>query len=246
MLKAVIVDDEYLARSILKSILNEHCPEVSIVGEAEEVISAVELIKDLKPDMVFIDIEMPEFSGFQLLDHFDEIDFKIVFCTAHEEYALKAFDVSATDYVLKPIQIESVKRAVSKVLYLKETSFEKDKSINFDINRPQKIGIPITGGLLFVDKNEIIFLEADGAYSKVFLTDNRKHLVSKKLKIFEDLLLEEGVFFRSHRSYLLNVNHVKQFVRKDGGTILMDNDIEVLLSKEKRDEFFEIFGGKLI
>lgn len=253
MAKTLIIDDEPLAREILKTIIEENCPELEIVATADDVLLGVKAIQQHKPDIVFLDIEMPGYSGFQLLDFFDEIDFQIVFTTAHAEHALRAFQVSAVDYILKPLQIEQIVKAVKKALILrgeiKRTGSSENIMVlkeNLKDGKVNKIALPMTSGLMFVRPSDIISLSADGAYTNVVLSDGSKLVISKKLKDFEDVLRDNPAYFRSHRSYMINIDFVKQFSRKDGGIILMERDIEIPLAKEKRGEFFNKIDAHLI
>ncbi|MCK6639476.1 MAG: LytTR family DNA-binding domain-containing protein [Bacteroidia bacterium] len=246
MIRAVIVDDEERARNTLKALITEFCPELTVAGEASNVPDAVLQINKLKPDVVFLDIEMPEYNGFELLQFFREIDFQIVFVTAYSEYAVRAFEVSAADYLLKPVDVDSLVGAVEKVRKFREHAAIQQRldllkdALNSDEIR--KIAVPMSDGLLFVEIADIVFLEADGAYTNIFLKNGSKILVSKKLGFFEDILNGRKIFFRTHRSSLININCIRRFVRGEN-TIVMDNNSVVALARDRKHEFEEVLKG---
>jgi two-component system, LytTR family, response regulator len=250
MIKCIIIDDEPLGREFLKTILSENCPELQLVAMAEDVLSGVKIIQEHKPEIVFLDVEMPGYSGFQLLDFFEKIDFQVIFTTAHTDYALKAFQVSAVDYILKPIRIEHIIRAVKKALILRgNTEGNENLQVlkeNLKEGKIVKIAIPVGNALIFTSPEEIITVSADGSYTNIVLVDGKKYMISKKLKDFEDVLKDNPLFFKTHRSYLINMKQVKQFNRSDGGIIVMNHDIEVPLSKERKDDFFEKMNIQVI
>lgn len=245
----MIVDDELKARTLLRTILEEYCAEVNDVIEADSLIQGVNAIKSEQPDIVFLDVEMPDHMGTQIMDFFDEseIDFKIVFTTAHSEYAVKAFEINAVDYLLKPLRPNQVKEAVSKVVQeIKQTSLAEQLSelkSSFQTSKFKKIGLPVSDGILFIEIDDIICLEADGMYTKFYTKSNNSKIVSKPLKHFMALLKDNKEFYRPHRSYCINVRFIKQYVKKDGGYLVMDNDVIVSISKEKRDEFLQLMSS---
>lgn len=239
-MKAIIVDDEDRARRSLETLLTAHCPELVIAEQCSNVPKAVLAIKQHQPDVVFLDIEMPEFSGFELMNFFDDVDFEIVFVTAYSEYALRAFEFSAVDYLLKPVQVDKLKTAISKVKDRVHSNNMKQRlevlQQNLQNDEFSKIALPVSDGLLFVEVSNIAMLEADGAYTLVYLADGSKLLVSKKLKFFEDLLAKRKNFFRIHRSHLINLNFVKKYNRLES-FIQMDNGLSMPVSKDRKKEF---------
>ncbi len=250
-MKIVIIDDEKRARNLLHILLEENCPEVNSIDEAEDLPSGVKLINKVKPDIVFLDIEMPGYSGLQLLDFFDEenINFEIIFATAYSEYAIKAFQLSAIDYLLKPLRPQLVKEAIEKA----KKKIEK-KSINsrlenlksiFQSDKFTKIALPVSEGVLFVNFDQLICCEAEGMYTNVHTTSHGKVLISKPLKYFTDILKDNQMFYRPHRSFLINLNHVEQYIKKDGGYILMNGKISVTISRDKKEEFLTIISTTL-
>ncbi len=243
-MKAVIIDDEAKARRILEALLTEHCDEIEVVAMADDVPSGVKAINKEKPDVVFLDVEMPGYSGFQLLEFFDQVDFEIIFTTAYSEHALKAFEVSAIDYLLKPIQIDQLTKAVKKLLNKgNQQSTEKINALksNLKDNKISKIALPVADGFLFAKPDEILYLKAESSYTNIILSSAKTILVSKTLKEFEKLI-DHPHFMRVHRSYLVNLNHVKQFVKTDGGHLEMVNGDIVYFSKEKRDDLLQAFN----
>lgn len=242
MLKAIIVDDEAKARRILESFLTDYCPTVQIVATAEDVPQAVKAIKKFEPDIVFLDIEMPGYNGFQLLEFFDEVNFEIVFTTAYSEFALKAFQVSAIDYLLKPIQIEQLINAVAKVERLLGNSLIKERIETLQTNiqefKIKKIVVPLSQGSLFIELKEIIYLKAEGSYVNFFLKDGTKILASKNIKDFEDQLTPADGFYRTHRSFLINTAFVTN-VSSDNSEVTLNNKAKVAIARERKQDFLQ-------
>lgn len=243
---AIIIDDEAKARRILETLLTDHCEEITVLDTADDVLSGIKSIHKHKPDIVFLDIEMPGYTGFQLLDFFDEINFAVVFTTAYSEYAVQAFQVSAIDYLLKPIQIDQLKNAIDKVSKLKDVNNNRDKintlKENLEEHQIKKIALSTSQGLIFVAVADIIYLEADGSYTHLFLNDGSKILISKKIKEFEQMLQNDIRFFRTHRSFLVNIHFIKQYVKQDGGHLVMENGAIVHISRERKDDFNKIIS----
>lgn len=243
MYKAIIIDDEAKARRILHTLLTENCPQIEIVAEAEDVPSGVKAINQHKPQIVFSDIDMPNYNGFQLLEFVDKANFELIYCTGHNEFALKAFEVSAVDYLLKPIQISLLINAVEKAIKLcnsnKPQSTERFDTLRENLKDTvmKKIALPVAEGLTFVNITDIMYLEADGAYTTIFLKDGNKLLISKKLKEFENILSNNKHFFRTHRSYIINIDSIKQYIKSDGGSIILQNNAAVPVARERKDEF---------
>lgn len=244
MLKVLIVDDEIKARRVLENILQEYCSqETNIVASVDDVPNAVKAIHKFKPDLVLLDIEMPNHSGFDLLDFFETIDFDIIFTTAYQEYAVQAFQVATIDYLLKPIQIDLLINAIEKVS--KNQGRQRQEKLDTFKNNLQedfikKIALPTSEGLMFVEIEQIMMLIADGSYTHVFLEKQDKILVSNKLKSFEQVL-QHPFFFRTHRSYIINLNRVKRYVRQDGGYIVMENGEVASLARDKKEGFLKLY-----
>lgn len=240
IINAIIIDDEERARNTLSSLLLNYCPEISVLATCANVPDGVLAINKHKPDVVFLDIEMPDYNGFELLGFFREIDFDIIFVTAYSEYAIKAFEISAVDYILKPIDIDQLKNSVEKLKQKKlhsqmqeQIELLKESYKGDDI---RKIALSMSNGLNFVEIVDIILLEADGAYTTFYLKDGQKILVSKKLKFYEDILSNRSFFFRTHRSYFINVNFIKKYSRSENA-ILMDNGTSITISRDRKQEF---------
>lgn len=240
MIRAIIIDDEERSRNLLASLLQEYCSKVEVVAIAANVPEGVLAINKVKPDVVFLDVEMPEYSGFELLDFFREIDFEIIFVTAYSQYAIKAFEVSAIGYLLKPVEITLLQQVVEKVKQKKEQVANQQRlellKDTLQADEVRKIAFPMGDGLLFVEVTDIVFMEADGAYTNVYLRNGSKVLVSKKLKFFEEILSNRKIFFRSHRSHLINLNFIKKYLKGES-TILMDNNSSLQLSRDRKQEF---------
>ncbi len=240
IIKAIIIDDEERARTTLSSLLKDYCKNVEIIESCSNVPEGVLAINKLRPQLVFLDIEMPEFNGFELLSFFREVDFEIIFVTAYNEYALKAFEVSAVDYVLKPVDIDKLQAAVEKA-ETRLNTFDMQNRLevlkeSFKNEQFNKIALPVADGLWFVDTTDIVYLEADGAYTEVWLRNGSKILVSKKIKFFEDVLDKRPNFFRSHRSYLVNINFIKKYNKSDNA-LTLDNGKTVVISRDRKSEF---------
>lgn len=240
MLKAIIIDDEERARNALQALLTAYCPEVQLVALSSNVPDGVLAINKHKPDLVFLDIEMPDYNGFELLGFFRDVDFEIIFVTAYSEYAVKAFEVSAIDYLLKPVEADLLKAAVKKAADKRKTLNMQQRldllRDNFSGENMRRIALPMSDGLLFIEISDIVMLEADGAYTHVSLRDGSTILVSKKLKFFEDILERRPMFFRPHRSHIVNINFIRKYIRGEN-LLLMDNKAQITISRDRKTEF---------
>ncbi|NOQ71573.1 MAG: response regulator [Crocinitomix sp.] len=241
---AIIVDDERSAREILSGLVVRFCPQLKIVDKCTGLKEAVESIKKNKPALVFLDIEMPNYAGYEIVSFFEEIDFEIIFVTAYDQYAIKAFEVSAVDYLLKPVTIDRLKASVARfVEKQKRTNSHKSyTALKDNINSPilSKIIIPHLGSQKIIPISTILAFEAKEAYSTIHLLNGEKYMVSKNLKHFENLLEENGTFFRSHKSWLVNISRVKTY-SKSQLTITLENDLSCKLSKYKKPNFEDLF-----
>lgn len=245
-MKVVIIDDEQKARNLLKILIEENCPQITEIKDADSLPKGVSLINQFQPDIVFLDIEMPGFSGLQLLEFFspEQINFEVIFTTAYSEYAIKAFDLNAIDYLLKPLRDEQIEHAVAKAIKQigksKVSERLEELKNSFRASNVRKVGLPVANGVLFVEFDDIIMLEADRMYTKVYTNKDGEILVSKPMKFFIEILDSSNEFYRPHRSFLINLKHIKQYVNQDGGYIIMNNQKTVGISRDKRDEFFEV------
>ncbi len=246
MIRAVIIDDEPDAVKFIESILAEYCPQVEVAGAAHSARDGVKLINETQPDLVFLDVQMPHGTGFDLLSSFEEKTFDVIFITAYNHYAIQAIKFSAVDYILKPVNISELIEAVNKVEERRAgTEF---RNLNFkalleNIRTPQptRLAIPTAEGIEYLSTAEIIRLEADRSYTWFFLTEKRKYLVSRNLKEYQELLNDVN-FFRPHNSHLINLEHVKKFIRHEGGYIEMTDGSNVPVSRGKRDLFLLQMG----
>jgi two-component system LytT family response regulator len=241
-LKTIIIDDEPDAVDFISSIICEYCPGLEVAGKAYDISEGVQVIKDQLPDLVFLDVEMPHGTGFDLLANFPEKEFDVIFITAFNHYAIKAIKFSAVDYILKPINVNEFIEAVNKVMQKRSnTMFRGNENIkalleNLRTAVPSRLAIPTSDGMEYLNPKEIIRIEADRSYSWFYLAGGRKILVSKNLKEFQDLLSDRH-FFRPHNSYLINLKYVKKYVRKEGGYIEMQDGSEIPVSRNRKDMF---------
>jgi two-component system, LytTR family, response regulator len=236
-MKAIIVDDEEKSRVTLKNLVERHCPQVEMAELCESVDAGLKAIRKHSPALVFLDIEMPFRNGFELLEKIGKPDFEVIFTTAYEHYAIKAIKFSALDYLLKPVDVDELKAAVEKV-----ASKPKEKEpARYDLllatlkSKSAKIAVPTFDGLQMVNAEEIVKCTADESYTHITLTGGQKLVVSRILKDFEELL--SGLnFFRVHNSSLINLAHVKKYVKGDGGYLVMTDGETVEVSRRKKNE----------
>jgi two-component system LytT family response regulator len=234
----LLVDDEKKNRDSLAKLLNQYCPNVEMAGEAGSVDEAIEKVKQLKPDLVFLDVEMPNGTGFDFLRKVGKIDFRIIFVTAHSHYAIKAIRFSAVDYLLKPVDTDDLIKAVERAGEISEqTAADQYAGLmeNLSNLKSAKLAIPVKDGFAFLEPEEIIRLQADGTYTHIF-TQGQKFTGTKNIKEYEELLSEYN-FFRSHNSHLINLKHVKRFSRLDGYYVYMSDNSVAEISRRKKEEF---------
>lgn len=249
MLKSVIIDDELKSRESLRILIEDFCSNVEVSAVCQNVAEGIAAIERYRPDVIFLDIQMQRETGFDLLNKIKEINFEVVFTTAYSEYAIKAFRFSAIDYLLKPIDIEELKAALSKVerkVIGGINSRLQQLMDNLKGGNPEnfKLALPTSDGLIFIKVNDIVFCEASSNYTNIHMMDGKKHLVSRTLKEYEEMLTESN-FFRIHHSYLINLHLVKKYVRGDGGYVIMNNDVSLDVSKRKKEAFLDRIGYKL-
>ena len=240
-LKAIIVEDEKTSRDILKNYLAKYCPKVTLLGEAENVEEALELIRKNDLDLVFLDVEMPYGNAFDLLDKVGDRQFETVFVTAYNQYALDALNAHASYYLLKPIAIDNLIEAVDYVCEIKEKENKLQQAVLKPVNTKVtgKITIPLQHGFEVLEVNNILYCQADDNYTQIFLRENKK-LVSKTLKYFEEILSENG-FARVHKSYLVNVNAVVEYRKGKGGSVVLRNGKEIMVSASRKSELLSYF-----
>jgi len=246
-LKAVIIDDETSSRNALRQKLATNCPEVIIVGECENGEDGIVLIEEKKPDILFLDIEMPRMNGFVMLQHLTHRDFEIIFTTAYDQYAIKAIRFSAIDYLMKPIEVEELKSAVEKATQKRRHSLPDKRIENLLYNLAEekethaRIAIPSLEGILFINISEIIYLEAESNYTIIHTTENKKITVSKTLKDFEELL-PSSMYIRIHHSFIINKKLIQRYVKGEGGQVVMSNGAILHVSRRKKEEFIRAIG----
>jgi two-component system LytT family response regulator len=243
-LQAVIVDDEAKGIEFLRYTLEKHCPEVAVIKTFTAPLEALEEIPELRPDVLFVDVEMPRMNGFELVERLQNKGIKTIFVTAYNEYALKAFRVAAVDYLLKPIDSDELKEAVQKVLDSQEHPESGIQELLQFMKAQQglkKVSISTDKGIYFLEPEEIIYCTSDGSYCELHLMDGSKLVSSKALGEFEKILSEKG-FFRIHHSSLINVHHLRKFSKNDGGFVEMVNGAELAVSRRKKDEFLDFLN----
>ena len=247
-LKAVIVEDEKHSRETLKNLLEEFCLNTKVVGMASSVTEAVDTIKQTSPDVVFLDIELQTGTGFDVLNQLPHIHFEVIFTTAFDQYAIKAVKFSSLDYLLKPIDLEELQLAVEKANKKKNQEVYKKQLETLMLNLKQrkptlnKICLATSDGFEFIEVSQILYCKAEGSYTKFVLKDNETILVSKHLKEYENLLLEQD-FMRVHNSFLINLKEVKKFIKSDGGYIIMSNNDSVSISRSKKEGFIHVMAS---
>lgn len=248
MIRTVIIDDEPSSVNVLSLLLKKKCREdIQIVATSNSPHLGKSLIEEHQPDLVFLDIEMPGMSGIDLVRSFSNANFRIVFITAFDDYAIEAFRLSAIDYLLKPVEADDIVRVVEKI---KKDITKNENTLSLQLQKLQKIliqnntaaeskiGIGMADKIVFVNIPDILYCEANGAYTNVYMHDSKKIVASKSLGDFE-LQLSPHKFFRIHHSTLINLNRIKEFQRFDGGYVIMENDIKLEVSQRKRKDFLD-------
>lgn len=233
MITAIIIDDETKGRLVLREKIKAYCPDVKILAEAENGKEGLELLKSLVPDIIFLDVEMPEMTGFEMLQHYHG-KAHIIFTTAYNQYAIKAIKHGAFDYLLKPIDIEELKQTIHKIVL----SGNQTKDHLIKSTPVTRLSIPSLEGFKFIYIKDIVYLEADSNYTTFYLYDGSKVISSKTMKEYESLLTENS-FFRSHHSYLINLHFVSSYIKTDGDQIIMTTGAKLYLSRRRKQDFLE-------
>ena len=247
MLSAIIIDDETSSRNSLKQKLANHCPEITIIGECENGEEGINDIEEKKPDIIFLDIKMPQINGFTMLQQLGNKNFEVVFITAYDHYAIRAIKFSALDYLVKPVEVADLKVAVEKAIQKRKIAAGNQRleillqNLQDDRKELQRIAIPSLEGLQFVETGKIIYLEASSNYTCFYLTDNIKITVAKTLKDFEELL-PASLFIRIHHSYIINKNMIEKYINGKGGQVIMKNGVALEVARRKKDEFMKAIG----
>jgi two-component system LytT family response regulator len=247
--KALVIDDEIPSRNFLTKMLQQYFPEISIVGGASTVKDGLEQVKKHNPNIVFLDIQLKEETGFDFLNSLSEIKFNLIFTTAFDQYAIKAFRFNAIDYLLKPIvvaeMIEAVNKAKQRIAAAQSASREQVAQLYNDIKNPQKIqdkiAVPTAEGFILIPLHEIVYCHASSNYTEFYLTNKKCLISSYTLKQYDEILTDQN-FFRAHRSYLINMGHVKMYRKVDGGYIVMTNGHEIELARTHKDGFLRLLN----
>jgi two-component system, LytTR family, response regulator len=245
-MRTILVDDEPKNTRILQKLLTDYCKDVKIIGSAADAIEAFQIITKLKPDLVFLDIEMPNGNAFDLLDKLMPVNFEIIFITAFESYSLKAFKYSALDYLLKPVSIEDLEEAIQKA---KEQA--KNRNINLQVKSLlqninvtsggfKKIAVHTLDGLEFLKIEDLIRLEANGSYTEFHLSNKKMILASKSIKEYEDILSED-IFIRVHNSHIINLNYIKKYHKGRGGYIILEDGKNIEVATRRKHDFLSRF-----
>ena len=242
-IKCLIVDDEQDACTALESLLTKYVGGIEVVGVANSVDEAVEQITRHQPDLVMLDIEMPNGNGFTLFDRIKEINFEVIFATAYDQYAIKAIKYSAMDYLLKPFDLRELKQAIAKVdqRMARKINNNRIELLLENLRSPgtnEKIALANHDGFVYVNLNQIVRITADGNYSDIYMADGIKHVVSKALGEIEDLFPKRN-FFRIHRSYLVNTNYIKRYIKSEGQQVVMEDGSILDVSHRKKEEFLK-------
>ena len=247
MLTAIIIDDERRSRNTLRQKLAQHCPEVQVIAECESGEEGIKRIEEKDPAIVFLDVEMPRMNGFTMLQQLCNRNFEVIFVTAYDHYAIQAIRFSALDYLVKPIEIEELRRAIRMVEEKQRQSLPNQRLELLLQNLEQKdeerfcIALPTNNGLEFIRMECIVYLEAHDNYTHFFLNDNRKYVVSRTLKDFEELLPTK-TFFRIHNSHIINKTFAERYIRGEGGQVVLSNGTVLDIAKRKKAEFLKVFG----
>jgi two-component system, LytTR family, response regulator len=247
MIRTVVIEDEEHSRNMLLQMLREHCPQITVVAEAHSVKTGLAVISEQKPQIVFLDIELQSETSFDILEKLPEINFELIFTTAFDHYALRAIKFCAIDYLLKPIDLTELQIAVAKAeIRLNREHINKNLeallgNIKTGSQDNHKIALPTLEGLLFVKVSDIIYCESKGPYTRFFLKQPDKILTSQHLKEYEELLRDYG-FFRIHKSYLVNLQEIQKYLRGDGGQLIMSNGASLNVSKQRKEEFMNIYS----
>jgi two-component system LytT family response regulator len=240
MYHTIIIDDDQLARRGLRRILEQNFDEIEIMGEADSVVSGLSLIKEVDPDLVFLDIEMPDGTGFALLEQLQNVNFKVVFTTSYSDYAITAFKYSAFDYIVKPVLIENVKSTISRINEI-PVSLEKQRievlrrNLTRSSDEETTIALPEINGFSIIKVKDILRCEGERNYSRIFFNDGKSVLVSRTLLEFDNMLVSHG-FFRIHRSHLISLQKVNRYLKTGGGVVEMVDKTQLPVSPKYKDE----------
>jgi len=249
MIKAIIIDDEENCRQALNTRLKKHTADITVKDMAKDIWEGEVMIRKHLPDVIFLDVQMPGGSGFELLEKFPNPSFKVIFVTAYSDFAIKAFKFSALDYLLKPIQPDELVQCIEKLKQANQTNSAESnvKKINVlkinsqnNFNNIQRLVIPLLNGFEVVNVSDIIYCKSESNYTRFYMLSSHEYFVCKSLKEFEDLLSNLS-FFRIHNSYLINLNYVKSFIKGKDGSVIMSNGHTLTISRHKKNDFTDFF-----
>ncbi len=247
MLKAILIDDEESSLSSLREKITRHCPQVTIIATCDNAQKGISTIDFLKPDIVFLDIEMPVMNGFLMLQQLTFKNFELIFTTAYDHYAIKAIRFSALDYLVKPIEIEELQQAIARAEEKRHQALPNQRlellldNFGQKVHERLRIAVPTNTGLEFLKVEQIIYLEASINYTHIFLKDDRKFTVSRTLKDFEEMLPPD-TFLRIHHSHIINKNFAEKYIRGEGGQVVLSNGVVLDIAKRKKAEFLKAIG----
>ncbi|MCA6362660.1 MAG: response regulator transcription factor [Bacteroidetes bacterium] len=244
---AIIVDDEKTGAEALLLLLKKYCPEIQVLSLIHHAPDAAAEIRRLKPDILFLDIEMPFLNGFEVIKHVQDMNFALIFTTAWDHYALQAVRHSAIDYLLKPIDPEDLVASVDKASKRNHLHFRTAiETLTAELKSPsqvKRLAIPNQDSIVFVDWSQIIYLEADSNYTHIYTTSGKKHTVSRTLKEYDEQL-DTNQFFRVHNTFLINLSHVEKYIKGDGGYVLMSNGNSIDVARRKKNELLQLLTGQ--
>ena len=245
-IRAILIDDEMTSLQNLKQKLDEFCRQITVVAATQNPEEAISIIRNLKPDVLFLDIEMPKMSGFRMLEELGDYNAEIIFTTAYNHYAIDAMRISAFDYLVKPVAIEELENAVNRLaekgtMHTQERLHVLKDSINEAKSQEKRIAVPVSDGFNFIVIKNILRIESSSSYSRIFFVDGKSILVTKLLKDFENILTPYH-FFRVHNSHLINLNYIKKYLRGVGGQVLMENGDLIDVARRKKEEFINLIS----
>lgn len=247
-MKAIIIDDEQDGVKSLVSLLRIHCPQVNVVATANSIKDGIAAVNSYKFELLFLDIKMPQGTGFDVLNQVNTEGFETIITTAHDDYAIKAFRFSAIDYLLKPIDedelVAAIKKAEARLNKAEKSMFafnEAFANYKAQVEKPGKLAISTIDSILFLDTNEIIMVQAEGSYTRFVLATGEKILSSKSLKDVEEML-ESQSFFRVHKSYLINLKQIKKISKQDGGSVIMSDGTNIEIAQRRKNDLWKVLG----
>ncbi len=249
-MRTLIIDDERDSLESLSIELNAYCPKIEIIGTYDSPFNGLDAINEMQPELVMIDIEMPKLSGFELLQSLDDINFDLIFITAFDEYAIRAFEFNAIDYLLKPIRKVQLVNSIQKVIDKKNEKLDAShlkalvNNLNLQINQKsfKSIALPTSSGFEFIKIEDIIYAKSESNYTWIYTNHKKKFIISKTLKEFVQML-PLSQFFRAHQSYYVNMNHVFKYIRGDGGYLILNNNVQIPVSRANKKVLLSFLQG---